>query len=366
MEKSRPNSPSRHASVSFKGQKPKKKKVKFLYVRLYSTLIRQSTSYVKIDDDDEDEVESEFASVKEDRVIEFREPMMHAVMIILLRNKARLLSQAFQRWYVAVDVVHDYQEDLKKILSRPMQADELRTELEIEVMIKWSLQYRDKDPTSIAKVLGYCKSRTCITSCLQHLRLENILPGDPIVFQGSISRPEDGHFTIIAGECESVRFSEGSVPLLSLTACMASRDWEQCARILNKGDVMARFPCNSGFNELSSLTNTKQTSTIRATLKSSGCQLLVLPKRQLVELAEARDDDSESILSKVLDFFRSSGLANNASMEELRTAGMYSISLIPPITVKPLTIPNQTLKTLSNSHSHISIFAYLYSSTYEE
>ena len=297
--------------------------MKFLYVRLYSKLIRQSTSSVKTDDDEDDEVESEFASVKEDRVIEFREPMMHAVMIILLRNKARLLSQAFQRWYAAVDVVHDYQEDLKKILSRPMQADELRTELEIEVMIKWSLQYRDKDPTSIAKVLGYCKSRSCITSCLQHLRLENILPGDPIVFQGSISRPEDGHFTIIAGECESVRFSEGSVPLLSLTACMASRDWEQCARILNKGDVMARFPCYSGFNELSSLTNTKQTSTIRATggPKSTGCQLVVLPKRQLIELSEARDDDSESVLSKVLDFFRSSGLANNSSMEELRKAG---------------------------------------------
>ena len=321
--KSRPTIGSRQTSVSFKGQKQKRKKVKFLYVRLYSKLIRQSTSSVKTDDDEDDEVESEFASVKEDRVIEFREPMMHAVMIILLRNKARLLSQAFQRWYAAVDVVHDYQEDLKKILSRPMQADELRTELEIEVMIKWSLQYRDKDPTSIAKVLGYCKSRSCITSCLQHLRLENILPGDPIVFQGSISRPEDGHFTIIAGECESVRFSEGSVPLLSLTACMASRDWEQCARILNKGDVMARFPCYSGFNELSSLTNTKQTSTIRATggPKSTGCQLVVLPKRQLIELSEARDDDSESVLSKVLDFFRSSGLANNSSMEELRKAG---------------------------------------------
>jgi hypothetical protein len=109
------------------------------------------------------------------------------------------------------------------------------------------------------------------------MRMENFLPGDPIVFQGAAPRAEDGHFTILTGECESVRFAEGSVPLLSLTSSVALRDWEQCTRIVSKGDVMAKFPRHSGFGELASLTNTKRTSTIRAAahLASPMCQLLV-------------------------------------------------------------------------------------------
>ena len=304
------------------GDKPKRRQ-RYLYIRPQSSMVRQCTVKAATD---HHPPPSEYADVKEDTVIEFRDDVMRLIMTILLRNKTRLLGQAWDRWCAKVQVLHDYQVDLIKVLSRPAQADEHRTELELEVMAKWAKQYRDRDPTSIAHLLGYCKRRQLLHMAFQNMRLESFLPGDPIVFQRAAPRAEDGHFTILTGECESVRFAEGSVPLLSLTSSVALRDWEQCTRIVGKGDVMAKFPRHSGFGELASLTNTKRTSTIRAAanLAEPTCQLLILPKSSLRELTEARgNDDPNSILSSALDFFRLSGLANNTSTMELHKAAKH-------------------------------------------
>jgi hypothetical protein len=114
-----------------------------LYLRHLSILIRESSlEYQHADDFD----------MKEDSIVNIRGDMKY-MTTILLRNKARLLSQAWLRWTTRTGV-HDYTEDLKVIMSRSLGMDELRMEFELEVMFKWVLQNIDKDPTSIAHLLG--------------------------------------------------------------------------------------------------------------------------------------------------------------------------------------------------------------------
>ena len=112
-------------------------------------------------------------------------------------------------------------------------------------MVKWVMQNSDKDPTSIAHLLANTKRRSALLSALQHLRIERIAPGDCIVLQGSMPRAEDGHFTVLNGECEALHFSEGSVPLLNLQTSMALRNWDECRDLLARADILARFPCGS-------------------------------------------------------------------------------------------------------------------------
>lgn len=113
-----------------------------LYLRHLSILIRESSTESHPDD----------FHMKEDSIVNIRGDM-RCITTVLLRNKARLLSQAWSRWTLRTGL-HDYAEDLKVIMSRSLGVDEFRMELELEVMFKWVLQNIDKDPTSIAHLLG--------------------------------------------------------------------------------------------------------------------------------------------------------------------------------------------------------------------
>lgn len=75
------------------------------------------------------------------------------LLTLFLRNKARILQQAWKKW-TSETVSHNYTSDLKIILSKQLDSDELRTELEIEVLYKWVIQNCDKDFTNIAHLLG--------------------------------------------------------------------------------------------------------------------------------------------------------------------------------------------------------------------
>jgi hypothetical protein len=94
--------------------------------------------------------------MKEDSIIEFKNASTTLLVVCLLRRKARLLSYAWSLWS-SKSVSHDYANDLKIILRRPLGTDELRTELEIEVLHKWIMQKVDRDPTNVAHLIGKLK-----------------------------------------------------------------------------------------------------------------------------------------------------------------------------------------------------------------
>ena len=91
--------------------------------------------------------------MKEDSILEFKNVSTTLLLSCLMRRKARLLSDAWSLWNLK-SVSHDYKSDLKMILKRPLGIDELRTELEIEVLYKWMVQNAEGDPTNIAHLLG--------------------------------------------------------------------------------------------------------------------------------------------------------------------------------------------------------------------
>ena len=73
------------------------------------------------------------------------------------------------------------------ILSHPIPENEMRSEIEVEVMFKWVRQQADSDFTGIAHTIKQCKSRKTIITVLQNARMESFNPGEPILFQGTFS-----------------------------------------------------------------------------------------------------------------------------------------------------------------------------------
>ena len=72
--------------------------------------------------------------------------------------------------------------------------NELRKEIEIEVLYKWVLQNHAVDPSSIASFIYKCTSRAAVVRVLHELRLEIVAPGDIILVQDTFNRPEDGMY----------------------------------------------------------------------------------------------------------------------------------------------------------------------------
>ena len=97
-----------------------------MYLRPNSTLLRQTKHSIK------KTANLTTVSLKEDRIVVFNDPLMSVVMTILCRNKTRLLLQAWKKWTVSTNVFHDYADDLRIILSRPLQTDELRYHVKIQ------------------------------------------------------------------------------------------------------------------------------------------------------------------------------------------------------------------------------------------
>ena len=64
----------------------------------------------------------------------------HIVAVMCCRMRQRTLQTAWDYLVQKTGVQHDYNEDLQAILSRQIPSDQLRTELEVEVIWKWAYQ----------------------------------------------------------------------------------------------------------------------------------------------------------------------------------------------------------------------------------
>ena len=113
------------------------------------------------------------------------------LIVITCRTRQRKLQHAWSRWTKHTGVIHDYLADVITILSRPLAATELRTELEVEVIFKWVLQDYALDPTGIAYTLYMCMSKRSIVGLIQRARLDRYQPGEAIVLQNAVPLPEE-------------------------------------------------------------------------------------------------------------------------------------------------------------------------------
>jgi hypothetical protein len=227
-------------------------------------------------------------------------------------------------------IKHNYESDARTILYRKIPEHELRSELEIEVLYKWVLQVKDEDPTGIANTIFLCKKKAVMYAALQQLRLEFYAPGDTVLFQGDIPRPEDGHFTIFKGECEVLQFPDESVPLMKLLYYAKKKRWDDAKMLLNAAAIVARIPKLSGFGELSTLTGVKRAATIRTVPKATErepTEILILSKDALLDCLKSRtaEEIEGATTSEAIDFLRQSGLANRISPKDLVSAASSMI-----------------------------------------
>lgn len=278
-----------------------------LYMREHSNVIRKFQSAKLLDKMEENPI---FNIDGTNRLI----------IITICRIRQRILTQAWRVLTRNTEVKHDYEVDARVILSRKLPEEELRTELEIEILFKWIYQTKDIDPTGIANTIFLCKKRSAIYNALQQIRLEFYEPGETVLFQSDIPRPEDGHFTILSGTCEVLQFPDESMPLMKLLYFAKKKKWEDAKKLLNQAIVLARIGKSSGFGELSTLTGVKRAATIRTDPNAtSPTEIVVLPKQALLDCLKSRRQDGVegAAPSEAMDFMRQSGLANRISPKDL-------------------------------------------------
>ena len=243
------------------------------------------------------------------------------LLVTFCRNKQRCLQQVWQIWVKKCGTtekpLHDYNYDLRALLSRSISLSENRTELEIEVMYKWAMQKQHIDPSGIANVLITCKSKKAVVSVLNEMRLEIIMPGDPIVFQDTLARAEDGLFTILSGKCEIIQFLPESRSLLQLLDYYSSHDWDAARELLVKAKPIVSLAVMSGFGEGSTLTNSKRNaSVIASTSIDAPTEIIVVPKAAFLGCAHSSGTDT-NLNFEAVDFLRSTGLVKHLNVSEV-------------------------------------------------
>jgi CRP-like cAMP-binding protein len=301
------------AAASFKGRNfafgatSMENVAKRLYMREHSNVIRKFQSMKLLD------------KMEENPIFNI-EGTNRLIIVTICRIRQRTLTHAWRRLVRNTRVRHDYETDAKVILSRKLPDEELRTELEIEVLFNWIYSTKDIDPTGIANTIFLCKKRSAIYNALQQLRLEFYEPGETVLFQGDIPRPEDGHFTIFNGSCDVVQFPDESMPLMKLLYLAKKKKWDEARKLLTQAIVLARITKGSGFGELSTLTGVKRAATIRTDASSTTpTEIVVLPKQALLDCLKSRRQDGVqgAAPSEAMDFMRQSGLANRISPKDL-------------------------------------------------
>ena len=259
--------------------------------------------------------------VDDDPIIEM-DGLGRCVMMILGRNRERLLSQAWTYWTRNADVHHDYTQDMIAILSREVAVDDMRTELEIEVMYKWARQHGSKDPTGLAANIVQCTSRNVIVEVFQQCRLEIYQPRDVVLFQGMLPAPEDGHLTILQGSCDVINLQEGSVSAIRFVECAKRLRFEEAKKIIAQSHPLVTMHAPSGIGELSCMTGVKRHATIRA--GREGAYVLVVPQSCMVKCFEARRSTATGIPgsspSEAIELFRQLGLASKISVSDINHA----------------------------------------------
>ena len=288
---------------------------KRLYMREHSNVIRKFQSVKQME------------KMEENPIFNI-EGTNRLIIVTICRIRQRMLTQAWRILTKNTGVLHDYETDAKIILSRKLPEEELRTELEIEVLFKWIYMTKDKDPTGIANSIFLCKKRSAIYNALQQMRLEFYEPGETVLFQGDIPRSEDGHFTIFNGVCEVLQFPEDSMPLMKLLYLAKKKKWDEAKKLLHQAIVLARISKASGFGELSTLTGVKRAATIRTDPNSTvPVEIIVLPKQALLDCLKSRRQDGVegAAPSEAMDFMRQSGLANRISPKDLVLAAQSMV-----------------------------------------
>lgn len=278
---------------------------KKLYIREYSTILRKQRNVIGLH------------SLREDSPASLNDGLARCIIIMICRNKQRIYQQAWNRWTKNTDVIHDYTKDLRSILLRKIPDDQPRSELEIGILCKWATQVGNGDPTGIAYAINCCKSKKAIINLFQHCRLECYLPNQTILFQGSLPRIEDGHFTIIQGEVDILCVQDGSVKLLQLQKLAKDQAWDEAKKLLAHVKSLASIQLPGGFGELATLSHAPRTASVRAS--SYGItELLVVPKNELLECIGRGTKGGDT--GKAIDFLRQTGLASRISPKDLVTA----------------------------------------------
>jgi len=272
------------------------------------------------------------------------------LVVVICRSRQRLLQYAWNKWCRILAAVHDYTYDVRKILSRFLPDNELRTELEVEVIHKWAVQTHVIDPTGISHLLVSCRRKSIIVNTIQSCRLERYQPGETVLCQGDIPRSDDGHFTVLSGECELLQFPNDSRALQKLVSLSKGKDKEGVRNLLTKAKILQRLKPPSGFGELSTSMKIKRTSSVRASLLVSASksvlsfgsasrdfssveaanilELIIIPQKILVDCLDAKqyfvDEPSSNgnrgvsnSSSEYIDYLRLSGLARGAGQRDV-------------------------------------------------
>lgn len=291
-----------------RGSKAQKK----AYIRYLSCNIRKWTPK-----------HGEIDYVEDDPIIEGLEGLGLSIMLILGRNRNRLLQQAWNFWIKNTCIVHDYTADVISILSNPIGVSEMRTELELEVMYKWALQQSHLCPTGLAYNLSQCRSRNAVVNVLQQCRLEIFNAKELILYQDTLPQPEDGLFTILRGSCDVIHLNEGSVTAIKLQEYFKRNKFDSAKELLEHSRALTAMHAPSGFGELSCLTGVKRHATIRA--GRIGASLIIVPQPTMLACFESRRSGSGtgvpgSAPGEAIEMFRQVGLATKISPSDVMNA----------------------------------------------
>ena len=228
-------------------------------------------------------------------------------------------------------IFSDYKKDMMAILSRPLEDDEMRTELEIEVLMKWVVYTYHLDPTGVQHTIYMCSSRKIVVNALQHCRIEQYFHPEYMVLQNQAAGPDEGLYTILNGRVDIIIFSPDSPNLVRLETAKKAKHDEEIFQILKFGTRVAQLNPNSGFGELSAIANVRRGASVCASkLKNDDpTDVLVVTKESLIDLLaqqhskeQADGDESEAppASAEVMDYLRQSGLAHKTAISDLLQA----------------------------------------------
>ena len=243
------------------------------------------------------------------------------LVVMMCRNRGRVIRQAWKLWienaFGSNGSLHDYTYDIRACLSRRILPTIMRSELEIEVIYKWAINNADKDPTGIGHILVASKSRKAIVNTIQHMRLETFDYNETILFQGTLPKPEDGHFTVLSGVVKVVAFPRESMKLLLLQELYKLHSYDDANLLNQSANNIAFLHAPTGFGELSTLANAKRTASIIAGGQEGDvCEILVVPADCLMNLIQSKTKGNIDC-SEAVDFLRQSGLANRINPQDL-------------------------------------------------
>jgi len=243
------------------------------------------------------------------------------LVVMMCRNRSRVISQAWKRWidngFASDEAPHDYVYDIRACLSRRILPTIMRSELEIESIYKWAIYNADKDPTGIAHILVSSKSRKAVVNTIQHMRLETFDYNETILFQGTLPKPEDGHFTVLSGVTKVVAFPRESMKLLLLQEFYKLHSYDDANLLNQSANNIAFLHAPTGFGELSTLAHAKRTASIIAGGQEGDiCEIIVIPADCLMSLIQSKSKGNIDC-SEAVDFLRQSGLANRINPQDL-------------------------------------------------